>query len=192
MQAPNSHQKSESNEAVSSILDRPYPVVSGRRCVPHLINTPGMVFLRYKKPQPQIINQLVISRYLGHIRRYDRTYMLEDLINLGKLEDNWHRMLERNCGLKLADDGNGSWAAESCESLAEVSATVKRHSRRESRWTRELTKVRDKEKALAEQERAVRMVDKRRRRREARRIPQEEPAQSGENQTATELSAMTG
>ena len=191
MQAANSHQKSESKETISSILDRPYPVVSGRRCVPHLISTPGMVFLRYKKPQPQIINQLVISRYRGHIRRYDRTYMLEDLINLGKLEDNWDRMLERNCGLKRADDGNVSWAAESCESLAEVLATVKSHARRESRWTRELTKVRDKEKELAEQERAVSMVEKQRRR-VARRTPQGEPAQSGENQTARELSAITG
>ena len=181
MQAANSHQKSEAKEAVSSILDRPYPVVSGRRCVPHLINTPGMVFLRYKKPQPQIINQLIISRYLGHIRRDDRTDLLEDLINTGKLEDNWDRMLERNCGLKRADDGNVSWAAESSESLAEVLATVKRHTRRESRWTRELKKVRDKEKALAEQERAVRMDDKLRRRREARRIFQDGSAQSGEN-----------
>ncbi len=173
-----------------SILERPYPILTGRRCVPHLIDACGITFLRYKKPQPEVITRMIISRARAYERRWDCTYKLRELISLGELEDAWDRMLERYCGLKQVHDRSTSWATESSRAADDTTAIVRGQARREEELKRKLTRIRERERVLAEEEKARRKNEKQQRR-EARRPAVQEFTESPETQSAPLLAAMT-
>ena len=153
--------KIKSTKSTSSILDRPFPTVSGRRCVPHVVNAGGITFLRYKKPQPQIITCMINRRLEVRDKRWDRTYELRELVSLGELEDSWDRLLEDGCGLKWSIDRRTSWATETSKASDEIRATVRRQAQREEQMSRKLMSIQEKEKTLAEQEKAARLDEKR-------------------------------
>ena len=184
-----SRHSSSKNVSVSSILDRPYPFLSGRRCVPHLIIAKGLPFLRYKKPQPRAISGIINRRNRDHVRRWDRTYELRQLVNLGELEDAWDGMIEKVCGLKQGGDIYISWATESSRSADGILAETRRRARRDEEMTEIFTRIREKEKALAEQEKAA-QKDEKQRRRAVKRLAQPEVARSTE--TVQGLAAMAG
>lgn len=173
-----------------SVLERPYPILTGRRCVPHLIDVCGITFLRFKKPQPEIITRMIISRARAYQRRWDCTYRLRELISLGDLEDAWDRILERYCGLKQVHDRSISWATESSSASDATTATVRGQARQEEDLRRKLTRIREKERVLAEEEKARRKNEKQQRR-EARRLATQEFTVSPEAQSAPLLAAMT-
>lgn len=157
----------------TSILDRPFPVVSGRRSVPHLINAGGTTFLRYKKPQPEIMTQMIRHNILANDRRWTRTYALRQLVTFGELEDAWDQLLERNCGLKRRKYRSTSWATESAKAEEDIHTFVKRHAKREAEMSSKMRKIRDEEHALAVKEKAAR-ASERERQRDAEKAAQQE------------------
>jgi len=173
-----------------SILERPYPILTGRRCVPHLIDACGITFLRYKKPQPEVITRMIVSRARAYERRWDCTYKLRELISLGELEDAWDRMLERYCGLKQVHDRSTSWATESSRAADDTTAIVRGQARREEELKRKLTRIRERERVLAEEEKARRKNEKQQRR-EARRAATQGFTESSETQSAPLFATMT-
>lgn len=178
------------SESHPSILERPYPVLTGRRCVPHLVDACGITFLRYKKPQPKVITRMIINRARAHERRWYFTYKMRELISLGELEDAWDRMLERYPGLKQVHDRSISWATESSRAADDTTAAVRGHARREEELKRRLTRIREKERVLAEKEKAGRKNEKQQQR-EARRLATQVLTESPETQSAAILATMT-
>ncbi len=173
-----------------SILERPYPILTGRRCVPHLIDACGITFLRYKKPQPEVITRMIISRARAYERRWDFTYKMRELISLGELEDAWDRMLERYCGLKQIHDRSISWATESSRAADDTTATVRGQARREEDLKKKLTQIKEKEGVLAKEEKARRKNEKKQRR-EARGSAMQDFTESPETQSAPLPAATT-
>lgn len=132
--------------------------------MPHLIDACGITFLRYKKPQPEVITRMIISRARAYERRWDFTYEMRELISLGELEDAWDRTLERYCGLKQAHDRSISWATESSRAADATAATVRGQGRQEEVLKRKLTNIKENERILADEERARRKNEKQQRR----------------------------
>ena len=177
---------SKVNTNESSILNRPYPVLSGRRSVPHLVVAGGFPFLRYKKPQPQILSQIISHRNRVYERRWDRSYELKERASVGELEDAWDNTLEELCGFRREPDHHISWAAESHKALQDIDTVVLRHTQRQQEMFQLLTAVREKERALAEQENLARKEEKRKQR-ETRRLAR----QVSETATETENPPMS-
>lgn len=174
-----------------SIFDRPFRSLSGRRSVPNLMDPGfGFPFLRYKKPQPRGISCMIANKSHAYERRWTRFYELQQIEQLGKLEDEWDRLLERNCGLSAdASDRRVSWATVSSQGIQEISATVKRHTNKETMLRKKFGKIRDREQALADQERAARRKEKQRQR-HARYLAHEKFEANVEKSGTIELSAL--
>lgn len=175
-----------------SIFERPYPTLSGRRSVPHLINAGSFPFLRYRKPQPTIISCIIASQQKARERRWDRYYDMQYLEYLGKLEDDWDRTLERFCGLSQDVLGRRtSWAAAPLREIREISATNVRHMDKEKLMIEKLRLIRDEEQALADQEESVRR-DEKQRQRIARHWARNNSEAQIRNDSTIELAATTG
>lgn len=159
--------------------------------MPHLVDACGITFLRYKKPQPEVITRMIISRARAHERRWDFTYKMRELISLGELEDAWDRMLERYSGLEQVHDRSISWVTESSRAADDTIAIVRGRARREQELKRRLTRIREKERLLAGKEKAGRKIEKQQRR-EARRSATQVLIESPETQSAPLLITMTG
>ena len=164
-----------------SILERPYPILKGRRrrIVPRLIVTNGVPFLRYKKPQPPNLSRVINDKIMGHERRIGRTYEYQDQSQMGKLEDDWDEDLSRYCGLSIRSDGGQSWRKESDLALAEVKRIARRHAQRNKEMTLDMYNVMEKERALAEKERHAGR-EERHRRYKAKRLARREAEQREE------------
>ena len=155
--------------ATPSILARPYPVVSGRRTVPHLINANGFPFLRYQNSQPPALSRILSDRIRAFEHRYDRRYLYQDQVQLGKLEDAWDRALKRYCNLDPGCNHGSSWSEAPSVALDGLFQTVRRHADRTRTITLGMHQVVEKERALAEKERVGRR-DEKHRKNKAKRI----------------------
>jgi len=132
---------------------------------------------------------MIISRARVYERRWDCTYKLRELISLGELEDAWDRTLERYCGLKQVHDGSTSWATESSRAANDTTATVRGQARQGEDLKKRLTRIREKENVLAEEENARRKNEKQQRR-GTKRLARQEFLESQDTQSAPQLTAM--
>ena len=162
-----------------SILERPYPNLSGRRIIPHLVVANGVPFLRYKKPQPPTLSRVINDKVKDHERRTNRQYEYQGQSQMGKLEDEWDKDLSRYCGLSTRSDQGPSWRTEADRALEEVHKISKRHAQRNKKMALDMYHVMEKERALAEKERSAGR-DERHRRYKAKRLARREAEQREE------------
>ena len=77
-------------------LDRPLPQenLTGLRQVPRLISTMGIPFLRFTKPQPPVLSQLIRRKIVQKQHRVDQLASLDDIdTSLARHEDSWERRI---------------------------------------------------------------------------------------------------
>ncbi|KAL8783377.1 MAG: hypothetical protein Q9195_009405 [Heterodermia aff. obscurata] len=167
-----------------SILERPYPVLSGRRTVPHLINTNGVPFLRYSRPQSPTLSRVILDKIKTYDRRIGRKYELQNQVQMAKLEDAWDTDLSQYCGLSIPDDPDPLWRKEPYCALNDFHTMLKRNTERTRELGLDMYRVLEKERALAEKERLARRDERHRRnkakrlaRREAQELDQGDPAE---------------
>ena len=173
--------------APASILDRPFPIVSGRRTVPHLISANGFPFLRYQRQQPPALSGVINRRIKAYCNRWDRTYEYQNLVQMGKLEDAWERELSRHCGFGRGSDPGPSWGEEPLSTLDLLHATSRRLSTRTRTMAMEMYHVMEKERELAKKEKLARR-DEKHRRNKAKRLARRGLPNSEEKLKATPAS----
>ena len=116
---------------------------------------------------------------------------MQILQNLGKLEDDWDRTLERLCGLSQdVSAQRTSWAAAPLKEIQEINGTNARHAHKEGVMMEKLRLIRDKERALADQEESARR-DKKRREKIARRLARNQSGAQIEEYSTPEPAATT-
>lgn len=84
----------------TSILDRPYLKVSGRRHVPRLCSANSIPFLRIKKPQPLALAMMLCRRIKRRARWFTMLERLEHEMARADLEDRWDVLVQA-----IADEG---------------------------------------------------------------------------------------
>ena len=146
--SPSQHQQPSHN---SPVLSRPYPTVSGRRHIPKLVNANRVPILRIKKPQSRLLGALIRSTVRTREKRLLRTSQLEKLTKIGKDEDEWDRILGENFAIV---ELGGSWTEESVKAHNEIKKLHDAAVEKRKRIAREMTIIVEKEKALAQEERA--------------------------------------
>ena len=161
-----------------SILSRPYPTLSGRRIVPHLICTNGVPFLQYKKPQPPTLSRVINDKIRAHGRRLDRKLEYQNQVQMGKMEDAWDNDLSQYCGLSSKTELDLSWKSEHLHAMHELLKVSRRHGERNRKMALDMYHVMEKERALAEKEKHTGR-DERHRRNKAKRLARRE-AEQGE------------
>ncbi|KAF2637945.1 hypothetical protein P280DRAFT_406034 [Massarina eburnea CBS 473.64] len=81
---------------------RPYAKVSGRRHVPILASASSVPFLRFTKPQPPALSYIIRQKLKKRIKLFhDRVLLSNYWIPLGRQEDEWDELLEREFGVEL-------------------------------------------------------------------------------------------
>lgn len=144
-------------------FDRPFLDLSGRRCVPHLVNGNGFPFLRYKKPQSPYLTRLI--RDALHVR-VKNLNLLEDClvkVELGQNEDIWDEALKLTCGMEL-DTKHCSWAREARKEYDHTVNKQDEIKRRRADMGQKMYEITQKEQALADMEKAKRRSEKHRER----------------------------
>ena len=167
--------RSAATSNTPSILERPYPILSGRRTVPSLVSTGGIPFLRYKSPQPATLSRLINDKLRAHEHRFDRKYEYQNQVQMGILEDAWDDDLRRYCGLKAQRNPGLSWKRESAFALEEVLELSRQHLQRNKDMVLDMYHVMERERALAKKEKLTGR-DERHRRNKAKRLARREAA----------------
>lgn len=160
----------------TSIFDRPFPKVSGRRRVPHLVVTSGFPFLRIKKPQSQFLGRIIRDDIRLFHKRVALFQKLQAYSQLGYNEDRWDEILESMCGID-GDRDVGSWIFSAYKSKQEVGEVITKHRQQRLDMAQKMQEIVEKEQALADQERLQRMNEKhkeRKQRRLERKAPSDE------------------
>ena len=130
----------------SPVLDRPYLHISGRRHVPKLVDANRFPFLRIKKPQSPLIGALIRRASRLREKRAIRTVELEKVIDLGKEEDEWDKILDHEFNTKSP---GSSWAQESSEALNEIRRRHEAVLAKRISTAKQMTIIVEKEEALA-------------------------------------------
>ena len=145
------------------VIDRPFLDLSGRRCVPHLVNGNGFPFLRFKKPQSTYLTRLI--RDALHVKT-KHSNQLEDCsvkVELGQNEDIWDENLRLTCGVEF-DTRHCSWAQEAKKEYDHIVNKQEEIKRRRAYMGQKMYEITQKEQALADMEKAKRRSEKHRER----------------------------
>lgn len=143
------------------VQSRPFPTVSGRRHVPHLVNGNGFPFLRFKKPQSPYLGRLIRDSLRTKTKRNNRTDEIRALIEFGIDEDVWDEIVEFTCGLSRTME-NTSWAQESQNELSSAMELINDTRKRRADMGEKLQKIVEHEQELADAEKAERRREKKR------------------------------
>ena len=133
------------------VLARPYPQISGPRHIPVLVNANQFPFLRIKKPQSPLIGALIRHSIRSREKSLAWSSQLEQNISLGEDEDVWDEILRADFG--LLEEGV-SWTDESHTAHREIKTKHIADAQKKRRIARQMTIIVEKEKALAQEERA--------------------------------------
>ncbi|KAF2691337.1 hypothetical protein K458DRAFT_287291 [Lentithecium fluviatile CBS 122367] len=92
---------------------RPYAKTSGPRHVPILAAANGIPFLRLTKPQPPALSRVLRQKLDRKIERFHlRTLLLNYWVPIGRQEDEWDAILERECGFRDENEPEEGWNGE--------------------------------------------------------------------------------
>lgn len=155
-----------------SILDRPLPlseIRGGRRRVPRFIITQGIPFLRYSKPQPKSLGNVLRQKIARHTKRWaQRKKLGDETIPLGEDEDAWDALValqQAKEGLKVEEFAAGdvraglncdpeSWTSVSRLADAQLAQSIRTEEKRNMETARRMVEIMKQERALAAQEKA--------------------------------------
>ncbi|KAL4743703.1 hypothetical protein BDV11DRAFT_178088 [Aspergillus similis] len=129
-----------------SILERPRPVVSGKRRVPVLVNASGIPFLRIKKPQPQSLSRMIRRKLAERQKLVERRERLEPEILFGEDEDQWDELTNGR------GEGEERWSSAPRAAFDEVYRRIGEDNRRKQALARSMWEIVLAERKLAEEE----------------------------------------
>ncbi|QKX55805.1 uncharacterized protein TRUGW13939_02903 [Talaromyces rugulosus] len=145
---------------VEPILSRPRPVVAGRRKVPVFVNARGVPFLRIKKPQPQILSQIIRQKHAYKDKLIERRNRLLLEYYFAKDEEDWDRILNGESITNATHWSKeplwleGSWPESVWASFQQSNDDNYIYERKNLNLARELWQVVLDERELAEKEKA--------------------------------------
>ena len=134
------------------MLSRPLAKVNGERKIPKLVNTMGIPFLRFKKPQSHYLSRIIRNKITTHQRRIDRSKVLDEEIGIAQDEDEWDDLLRRH-GLRGFDSEEMPWQYEAEAALGSIRSYMKTAAYKAREHTKAFWAIVEKETELAEQER---------------------------------------
>ncbi|MCJ1248368.1 hypothetical protein MMC30_005585 [Trapelia coarctata] len=137
---------------VPSVLSRPFPSVTGKRHIPKLVDTNGLPFLRFKKPQSPFLSRVLRDKIKLRQKRYDRIKLLEEQITLAETEDEWDKLLTRMHGIQ--DDGIFSigWVTVPRDALQDIHQKLKADYGKTKELAVKMFEIVEKEEALVKDE----------------------------------------
>ncbi|MCJ1262783.1 hypothetical protein MMC22_002653 [Lobaria immixta] len=142
------------------VLSRPFPTLAGRRHVPKLFVGNQMPFLMIKKPQSTYLGRIIRDQIDARQKRIFRRDRLKDQILIERMEDEWDKIVESNCGISFM--GEGSWAEESVKAMAGLLKVVRRNDDRTLIIAGKMQEIVEEEQALADMEKIQRRKEKKR------------------------------
>ncbi|KAL6717820.1 hypothetical protein ACLMJK_003905 [Lecanora helva] len=157
--AYNDQSRSEPLSAAGKTLDRPYPVLSGQRHVPTLVNANRVPFLRLKKPQSPVISGIIRKTVKTRERRLAVEARLEDQLSIAKSEDMWDSVLFTEFGLQ-EDEGKGKWLFEVLQALRENLRLQRSAIGKRADIAARMHSIVEQEKSLVAQEKQQRKLEK--------------------------------
>ena len=143
----------------SKTLDRPYPVLSGRRKVPKLVNANRVPILRLKKPQSPFLSRIIRNTVDTREKRILSCDRIAKQIPTARHEDQWDDILSRQFGLE--DDGYGKrWSYEPQYAYDQIHQLQDIATEKRSRLAAQMHAIVEKEKELVKQEKQSRQNEK--------------------------------
>ncbi|KAL4989096.1 hypothetical protein BDW68DRAFT_76194 [Aspergillus falconensis] len=130
----------------TSILERPRPVVSGKRRVPVLVNASGIPFLRIKKPQPQSLSRMIRRKIAERQKLVERREKLEPEVLFGEDEDQWDYLTNGR------EEDEERWSSAPRAAFDEVYRRIGEDNRRKQALARSMWEIVLAERKLAEKE----------------------------------------
>ncbi|MCJ1286257.1 hypothetical protein MMC26_005602 [Xylographa opegraphella] len=130
------------------VLSRPFQSTSGKRHIPKLVNTNGIPHLRFKKPQSPFLSRVIRDKIRQREKRFDRLQLLKAEIPMARAEDEWDSILKQTCGID--DDSSVLWIRAPVSALQEVRAKIQASHSKNTMLGRQMYKIVEMEKALAE------------------------------------------
>ncbi len=150
-------QERRAHQYTSSLLERPFLKISGRRHVPVLVNACRVPILRYKKPQPASLSGMIRQTIDAREKRLAKAGELAKLLPLGEDEDEWDRIISRQFHVARDKDlQEPYWTDEIRYALEENRAAHDTHIRKRRKLAEHMTDIVRKEKAMAAKERRER------------------------------------
>lgn len=181
-------------QTVLALRPRPLSELGGTgiRQVPHLFSANLFPVLRIGKPQPRSLSRVLTDKVKQRQRRLNVREKSEDeWAELGKLEDEWDRIVSEVCGVKDLDTydvqtedtadgvangrgGNGvfhgvSWASEPLRFVRMINTQLTTQKADTERTVKRMQEIVDQEAELAYKEREARNAVRRQKNLEERR-----------------------
>ena len=150
-------------------LNRPFPVLSGRRHVPVLVNANRVPFLRLKKPQPPFLSRIIRDTVATREVRIARAERLTDELSIAEDEDQWDQILYEHFSLDYRDHQEDPWEREVKRAIDKNHKSQVEAIQKRADIAAEMYAIVEKEKALAEEEK-WRIRDEKHKARKARRL----------------------
>lgn len=154
----------------SPIFERPLPlsqIRGGKRRIPKFVTVQGVPFLRYSKPQPQILGRLLRQKIAWQKKKWDqRTTLTEETIPLGVCEDAWDALVAsqekvegHSNGTTVPEDretgisaDSASWTSEPQFAAISIGEKIRSFERRNLEKGRQLFEILKKERVLVANE----------------------------------------
>ncbi|KAL6239035.1 hypothetical protein BDW75DRAFT_236739 [Aspergillus navahoensis] len=130
----------------TSILERPRPIVSGKRRIPVLVNASGIPFLRIKKPQPQSLSRMIRRKVAERQKLVERRERLEPEVLFGEDEDQWDDLTNGR------EQDEERWSSAPRAAFDEVYRRIGEDNRRKQSLARSMWEIVLAERKLAEEE----------------------------------------
>lgn len=153
----------------SRTLDRPFPILSGRRHVPTLVNANRVPFLRIKKPQPPFLSRIIRNIVKTRNDRILNGERLDNELQYALDEDEWDRILYELAGLDSTNLSEPHWHREVKQAIDDNHKLQTGAIQRRAGISAKMHAIVEKEQALAQVEK-LRARDEKHKAYKARRL----------------------
>lgn len=138
------------------VLSRPFLNLTGRRRVPKFTIANKLAFLRFTKPQSPFLGRIIRDRIDLRTKQTERKEALLKLVELGRGEDLWDRILKTTFDIRDVRDNGPSWMKETYQALYKLENLKKQHDERSLSTATKMFGIVQTERALAELEKRKR------------------------------------
>ena len=112
-----------------------------------------MTHLRFKKPQSPFLSRIIRDHQTQRERRFDLLYALEHQLVLARSEDEWDRILLRECSIPTVTRAKEkTWAIAVEQAHSDVSSKLYDKQEKNLDIARRMFAIIEEEKALAAKE----------------------------------------
>lgn len=119
--------------------------------MPTLTESGGVAFMRFKRPQSPYLSRVLRQKMEQHDKRVMQVDDMQDLVDMGRLEEEWDRVLEKETGLEGREEG-GAWVRDLLGARDSIKQAMGRTARKNKEHGDKLVEIWEREVELAKAE----------------------------------------